>query len=68
MSVNCIVWIVFAAAVVIGNIVRLWYFFKCIGVKDCNNQECRYKEYCSRYKEIITEAEIERLKNLIDSM
>lgn len=62
------VWILFAVAVVIGNIIRVWYFIKCIGVKDCNNKECRYKGYCSRYKETITEEEIERLKNLIDMM
>lgn len=62
------VWILFAVVVVIGNIVRVWYCIKCIGIKDCNNQECRYKGYCSRYKEVITEEEIESLKNLIDTM
>lgn len=65
---NYAVWILFAVVVVIGNIVRVWYFIKCIGVKDCNNKECRYKGYCYRYKEVITEAEIESLKNLIDIM
>lgn len=63
---SIVVWILFAVVIVIGNIIRLWYFIKCNGVKDCNNQECRYKEYCSRHKEVITEAEIESLKNYID--
>lgn len=62
------VWIFFTVVVVIGNIVRVWYFIKCIGVKDCNKKECRYKEYCSRYKDVLTEEEIESLKNYIDMM
>lgn len=68
MSVDCIVWLLFEVVVVIGTIVRVWYFIKCIGVKDCKNKECRYREYCSRYNDVLTEEEIESLINYIDMM
>lgn len=62
-----VVWLIFAVVVVIGDFVRAWYFIKCIGTKDCNDQKCRYKDHCFWYERAITEAESKSLISYIDT-
>ena len=54
--------------IVVGNIIRLGYWIKCIEKKKtCNNRECLYRYYCEKYKESYTQDEIDSLVELIES-
>ena len=53
---------------IIGNIVRLVYYIKCIRIKKCTDKQCRVKEYCPKYQESWTEEEREHLQRLIDKL
>lgn len=59
------IWLIFTVIVIIiviaANLIRLWYFMKCLGVKSCKNRKCRYSKYCFRYHRGITEEEKEEL-------
>ena len=54
---QCIMWIFIVA----GDMIWLWYFFKCRGVKNCHNKNCRFSEYCFRYEDVLTEEDKEEL-------
>lgn len=60
--------IIVAAVIIIGNILYLWYFIKCIGVKNCPLRKCKFHEYCFRYKEAWTKEDIEHIENLIEQL
>ena len=53
---------------IIKNIVSLYYFFKCIKVKQCYNRNCIYNKCCFQYKEVITKEEAEELERLIEAL
>lgn len=54
--------------IVVGNLISLWYRVKCFKIKKCSNRKCRYRMYCHKYKEIITQEDRERIQNLIDQL
>lgn len=54
--------------IIVGNLLFLWYFIKCRKIKKCGNSECRYKMYCPKYKDRITQEVKERLQNLLDQL
>lgn len=58
---------IFFVTVVIGYFVLLWCFFKCMGVRECNNRKCKFRNCCFRYKEKLTEEEAKELLKLLDS-
>lgn len=63
------IWItVFVIMVVVGGGRWLWHFFKCQGIKGCNNRKCKFRNYCFRYDEKITEEEVKNLLQLIDKL
>lgn len=51
---------------VIWNIARFIYFIKCFKIKKCSNRNCKMNFCCDKYKEVITDEEIERLIKMID--
>ena len=63
---DCIVLILFTIIIVLGNIIRLWYFVKCLGVKSCNKRKCKYKEYCFRYYDVLTDEDVKELLKLLE--
>lgn len=63
---NHIILILFTIIILIGNIIRLWYFVKCLKIKKCNNRKCKYKNNCFKYQDIITDEEKEELLRLLD--
>lgn len=62
------IWIILAVVVITGNLVRLWYFIKCLGVKSCKNGKCKYSGFCFRYQGGITEEEKEELLKYWEQM
>lgn len=58
----------FVIMVVVGDGLWLWHFFKCLGVKGCNNRKCKFRNCCFRYKEMVTGEEAKRLLELIDKL
>lgn len=54
--------------VIVGDSLWLWHFFKCLGIKECNNRKCKFRNYCFRYNEKISEEEAKRLLQLIDKL
>lgn len=62
------IWIILAAVVIVANLVRLWIFLKCLGVKSCKNRKCRYNGVCFRYQGGITEEEKEELIKYLEQM
>ena len=54
--------------IIIGNIIRLWYFIKCFNIKKCSNRKCRNKSYCDKYEHVWTTADREHLRDLINSL
>ncbi len=62
------VWLILLVIVIVGNLIRLWYFMKCLGVKDCQNSKCRYSEYCFRHQDGITEEEKEELIKYLEQL
>ena len=53
---------------VIGNIIRIVYFIKCIKIKKCSDRNCRVNEYCPKYKFIWTDADIKEMQELTDRL
>lgn len=52
--------------IIILDIIRLWYFFKCLGIRDCNNKKCKYNNFCFRYKGKLTKEECKKLLELLE--
>lgn len=65
----CIIAILITAfIIVVGNLINLWYWIKCFRKTKCSNRKCRYKAYCNKYKEVITQEDRERIQKLIDQL
>lgn len=63
------IWFTFLVIMaVVGDGMWLWHFFKCLGVKGCNNRKCKFRKYCFRYKERLTDEEAKKLLELIDQL
>lgn len=54
--------------IIIGNSIRIWYYIKCIKIKKCSKRQCRYREYCHKYAEVLTQQDKERIQMLIDQL
>lgn len=54
--------------VVVGDAVWLWHFLKCFGIEVCNNKKCRYRNWCFKYEEKLTEEEAQKLLELIEQL
>lgn len=44
------------------------YSLKCIDIMHCHNKKCKYRNFCSRYKESITEEEAKELNEYIQKV
>lgn len=58
--------IIVIVIVIAANLIRLWYFIKCLGVQSCKNGKCKYREFCFRYQGGITEEEKEELLKYLE--
>ena len=56
------------AYIIVWDIAKIVYFFKCAGVKKCSNKRCLAKDTCQKYAPVWTEEDMERLYNLIDGL
>ena len=67
---NIKIWNIFLALFLLyslaWNIVRFIYFVKCLKITECSNEKCKYKHFCSKYQDMITDEEIEELLKLLD--
>lgn len=64
---TCLAVLIFAY-IILWDIARAVYFFKCVGVKKCSNKKCFAKDTCRKYASVWTEEDIEKLHKLIDSL
>jgi len=62
------IFIVFWGCTALWNVVRFYYFIKCIKVKRCSNRKCRFNQYCYKYQEVLTEEEVDELNKMIDQL
>lgn len=61
------IFLVFLAIIIIVfNIARVVYFFKCFKIKDCSNSNCHFKEFCDKYHEVLTEEEKESIRKILE--
>lgn len=60
--------ILFLLFLIVGNIIRLIYFVKCIRIKKCSNRTCMVKEYCPKHETIWTDKYIEHLEKIIEEL
>lgn len=60
--------ILFSGYIVIWNIARIIYFFKCSRVKKCSDKRCFLKDTCDKYAPVWTKEDMEKLYELIDSL
>ena len=56
------------AYIIVWDIAKIVYFFKCAGVKKCSNKRCLAKDTCQKYEHVWTEEDMERLYKLIDGL
>ncbi|MCM1064689.1 MAG: hypothetical protein NC420_09515 [Eubacterium sp.] len=49
-----------------GNIVRFIYWLKCFKIKQCQNTQCRYRQYGSKWIETYSQEDIENLYKVIE--
>ena len=55
------------AAIIVFNVVRVYYYFKCRKIKKpCYNGNCKFCSYCDKYTYIPSKSEIEKLKAYIN--
>lgn len=52
----------------VGFCVYLYYQFRCRHKDSCSNRSCRFTEYCKKYKDVLTQEEIERLQKMVDEL
>ena len=56
----------FFAGIVVGNIVRAIALFKCLGKKECSNRNCHLKVLCHRYREEITQEDVDSIAEMLN--
>ena len=56
------------AYIIVWDIAKIVYFFKCAGVKKCSNKRCLAKDTCQKYAPVWTEEDMERLYKQIDGL
>lgn len=56
----------FFAGIVIGNIVRVIALFKCFGRRECSNRNCHLKVLCHRYREDITQEDVDSITEMLN--
>ncbi len=54
--------------ILIGNFFRCWYLIRCFKIKRCSNRQCKYRPYCSKYKDVLTEEDRVKIEKLIDRL
>lgn len=52
----------------VKNIAWFWRCPKCRNAIHCNNQKCKYRNHCFRYRGCITEEEAEKLLEFLDTL
>lgn len=61
-----IAYLFFFVTLVVGNVIRLIIWIRCFGKKDCNNQGCHLKYFCSKYQETITQEDLDCIAELLN--
>ncbi|MDE6845089.1 MAG: hypothetical protein K2J99_04905 [Lachnospiraceae bacterium] len=54
--------------ILIGNLAGCWYQIRCFKIKKCSDRKCRYRTYCHKYEEVLTQKDKERIQKLIDQL
>lgn len=49
-----------------GNAVRFAYWLKCFKIEQCQNTQCQYRQYCSKWIETYSQEEIDDLYKIIE--
>lgn len=62
------IWFIVAVIVIVGSLIRLWYFIKRMRTKGCKNKKSRYGTYCFGSHGRITEEEKEELLKYLDQL
>ncbi|MDE7202442.1 MAG: hypothetical protein K2O91_11210 [Lachnospiraceae bacterium] len=58
--------VLYAIIIIVFNIARVVYFFKCFKIKDCSNQNCHFKEFCDKYHEVLMEDEKDLIRKILE--
>lgn len=58
---------IFLIYLIICFVIMVRYSIRCMGIIRCYNKKCKFRHFCSRYKESITEEEAKELMELIDT-
>ncbi len=63
-----VLWIAFHVIVMIGSWIHLWLYLKCLGIIVCYDKKCKYRKFCGRCREGITEEEAKELLEYLDQL
>lgn len=66
--IKSIITVIIIVIVIVSNLIRLWYFMKCVGVKSCKNRNCKYSRFCFRHHGGITKEEKEELLKYLEQL
>ncbi len=62
-----VIQVIFLIYLIIVGIITIRYSLKCADIISCNNMNCRYRNFCPRYEESITEEEAKELTDFINT-
>ena len=65
-KLGIIIIVLYTLWIIVSNIIMLFIRLKCIKKKECHDLSCRYKVWCSKYEEILTDEELEILLNKLN--
>lgn len=66
-----IVVLVVIAFIIFMYLIEFWCFIKCFKskkFKKCFNKKCKLHECCFRYKDVLTEGDIEEIKKFLEQL
>ena len=58
--------LLFFALPIVGNVIKLIIWIGCFGKKECDNQDCHLKYFCSKYQETITQEDLDYIDELLN--
>lgn len=63
-----VVQVIIVIYLIIVGVITMHYSLKCIDIMHCHNKKCKCRNFCSRYKESITEEEAKELNEYIQKV
>ena len=58
--------LLFFAVLIVGNVIKLIIWIGCFRKKECDNQNCYLKCFCSKYQETITQEDLDYIDELLN--